>query len=104
MTRLDCNVIGCAYNGDNSCKRADINVAGEEASRARDTCCSSFVPRGSGSASNSFGTPSKDTQVFCDAVECMYNRRNSCRANHIGISGSRADHRSGTECASFEIG
>lgn len=104
MTRLDCNVIGCTYNEDNCCKRNEIRVAGEDAVRSSETCCDSFFPRGSGSASNSFGTPEKNTEVSCDALECVYNHRNNCRANHIGISGSLADSRGGTECASFMAG
>lgn len=104
MTHLDCNVISCAYNGDCSCKRGDVHVVGEEATSASGTCCDSFVCRGSGSASNSFGTPKKETQVFCDALECRFNRRNFCTADHIGISGNHAEDRRSTECASFVIG
>lgn len=103
MTRLDCNVVGCAYNDDNCCKRSDIKVEGDGATVSSETCCSSFEKKGCG-CTNSCGCAKKETQVKCEAVECMYNKNQVCHANHIGISGGHADSVSETECASFVMG
>ena len=103
MTRLDCNVVNCAYNADNCCKRSDIEVEGEGAMTSSETSCGSFAPKGCGCASNSTGCAKKETEVKCEAVECVYNESKSCHANHIGISGTNADSVAETECASFTV-
>ena len=103
MTRLDCNVVTCAYNADNCCKREAINVRGEDASTSSQTACGSFST--SSAATNACrGDACKETEVSCEAVECMYNSGHQCRANHIGISGGRAEAGKDTECASFVCG
>lgn len=104
MTKLDCNVVNCAYNTENCCKRSDICVEGEDAGSPSATCCGSFAPKGCGCATNSTGCVCKDTDVKCEAVECMYNNSRMCHANHIGISGGHADRMRETECASFTKG
>lgn len=100
MTKLDCNVVNCSYNGDNCCKRNDIHVEGIQAKTQSETCCGSFAPKGCGS-SNSVGEPEKDTNVLCDACDCRYNENKNCTAGHIGIAGGHADSCRETECGSF---
>ena len=102
MTVLDCNVVNCMYNQDNSCKRQDIMVEGRNAHVSSETSCGSFAPRGCGcSVQNSSCNCKKDTEVACEAVECIYNRSSKCSAKHIGISGGHADNSKETECGSF---
>lgn len=101
MTILDCNVVGCAYNLDNSCKRRDIMVVGHEAKTSSETSCGSFAARGCGCATNSAADLRKDTDVTCEAVECIYNESKRCSAKHIGIDGGHADKLRETECGSF---
>jgi len=102
MTVLDCNVVNCSYNEDNSCKRKDIHVEGAMAKCPSETSCGSFVPRGCHCGSNKMGEVSKDTDVLCEAVECKFNESKMCAARHIGISGGHADSMRETECGSFE--
>lgn len=102
MTILDCNVVNCMYNQDNCCKRQDIKVEGRNAHVSSDTCCGSFSPcEGEHCAKNASCNCKKDTEVACEATECMYNRASKCAAKHIGIAGGHADHRNETECGSF---
>ena len=102
MTKLDCNVVNCSYNGDNCCKRNDIHVEGIQAKTESETCCGSFAPKGCGcGSSNSVGAPEKDTNVLCDACDCRYNENKNCTAGHIGIAGGHADSCRETECGSF---
>ncbi len=102
MTVLDCNVVNCAYNEDNSCRRQDIHVEGTQARVPSETSCGSFTPRGCGCGVNSMGGPRKDTDILCEAVGCRFNESKKCSAKHIGISGGHADNVRETECGSFE--
>ena len=102
MTVLDCSVVNCLYNQDDSCKRKDIMVEGHNAHVSSETSCGSFKSRGCGcSAQDSACNSKKDTEVACQAVECMFNRSAQCSAKHIGIAGGHADNSSETECGSF---
>ena len=104
MTNLDCDVINCVYNKDASCVRKNIEVEGDSARFASETCCGSFEQRRSGcSTCNSTQEVCKDTDVTCEAVECRFNKSKKCSANHIGISGRHADNMRETECARFTI-
>ncbi len=100
MTKLDCNVVNCAYNDDNCCKRTDIHVEGIRAETPSETCCGSFAPKGCG-CSNSTQKAEKNTDVLCDACECHFNDHEKCAADHIGIVGGHADSCRETECGSF---
>lgn len=102
MTVLDCNVVNCTYNEDNSCRRKDIHVEGTQAKVPSETCCGSFAAKGCGCASNRLGDAEKSTDVLCEAVECKFNESRMCAAKHIGIAGGHADNVRETECGSFE--
>lgn len=102
MTVLDCNVVNCSYNEDNSCKRQDIQVEGSNAKTPSETSCGSFAPRGCGCGVNTMGEAKKDTEVACEASECKFNENKKCSASHIGISGGHADSVRETECGSFQ--
>lgn len=103
MTKLDCNVVNCAYNEDSCCKRSNISVEGEDAHVSPETCCGSFALKGCNCASNAADCVCKETEVACDAIECMYNRSKQCQANHIGICGRSASCCDQTECGSFTM-
>ncbi len=45
MTRLDCSVVNCTYNKDNSCCKDNIHVGGRDARMTDQTCCESFRER-----------------------------------------------------------
>lgn len=103
MTKLDCNVVKCSYNQEHSCKRDAIQIMGEGAHYASETCCNSFSQSDCCGCKNDMSQLSKDTDVKCNALECRFNKENHCTAKHIGITGSHADKVSETECASFAI-
>ena len=102
MTNLDCNVVGCSYNMNNSCRREDITVGGSEAHKASETVCRSFSPKGTNTLTNACGGAKKATKVACDAVNCKFNKAKMCSAEHIGIAGKNAVTNGETECGSFE--
>ncbi len=102
MTRLDCNVTGCAYNSSNSCRRDNITVGGREANKSSETVCNSFSPKGTNTLLNACCGPKKETQVSCDALNCRFNDSKICAADHIGIAGRHAVTNGETECGSFE--
>ena len=101
MTKLDCNVVNCAFNKDNCCRRSEIDVQGSDAKMASETSCGSFSAKGCGCTANYDGCTCKETEVKCEAVECKFNKSHKCSAKHIGISGGHADSVRETECASF---
>lgn len=103
MTKLDCNVVNCAYNDDNCCRRNDIVITGKLAHVSSETCCSSFEPKGCECATNGTLCTCKDTDVCCEAVECKFNQSKHCHAEHIGICGGHADRSRETECGSFRL-
>jgi len=100
MTRLDCTVTGCLYNKERSCCKDNIEVAGDHARHSRDTCCSSFREKGE-HVRSSVDYPTKDTEVFCQVMECTFNEGRHCQARHIGIGGGEACNCRETECATF---
>ncbi|MCM1282029.1 MAG: DUF1540 domain-containing protein [Muribaculaceae bacterium] len=102
MTVLDCNVVNCTYNDDNSCRRRDIHVEGAKAKTPSETCCGSYARKGCSCGANSMGEAEKDTQVACEACDCRFNENRTCSAAHIGISGGHADSSRSTECGSFQ--
>ncbi|MDD6481079.1 MAG: DUF1540 domain-containing protein [Lachnospiraceae bacterium] len=102
MTKLDCSVVNCAYNEENSCKRTDIQVEGTQAKTPSETSCGSFAPKGCGCGTNTMSEPKKETQVACEASECRFNENKKCSASHIGIAGGHADSGKETECGSFD--
>ena len=111
MVKLDCSVIGCAYNNNNSCRREDITVGGHEAHKSSETACKSFAPKGTNTLVNACGgakketkvacDAKKETKVACDAVNCKYNEAKVCHADHIGIAGRHAVTNGETECGTF---
>lgn len=101
MVKLDCNVVSCAYNNNNSCRRENITVGGHQASKSSETICESFSPKGTNTLVNACGGPKKETNVSCDAVNCKFNDSKVCKAHHIGIAGQHAVTNGETECGSF---
>ena len=67
MTRLDCSVVNCTYNKDDSCCKDNIHVGGKNAKVVDETSCESFRERKYDGASNADSIPSKPTEISCDA-------------------------------------
>ena len=102
MTRLDCSVVNCAYNKEDSCCKDNIHVGGKNAKVTDETCCESFREKKHG-MTNSNAIPSKPTEVACEAECCCYNHSCKCAADQIQMSGSNACHCGQTECATFKM-
>ena len=102
MTQLKCSAQTCVYNQENLCCKGDIQIEGKNAGDASGTCCASFRERKGDSILNAMEHPSKNIDVDCEAVRCIFNEDCKCSAKVIGIRGSHACNCDDTECASFE--
>ena len=102
MTRLDCSVVNCTYNKDDSCCKDNIHVGGKNANVVDETSCESFRERKYDGASNADSIPSKPTEISCDAESCCYNHACKCAADQVRVSGSNACSCKNTECTTFD--
>lgn len=112
MPELKCTVQTCVHNKNFYCDLDKIQVGGDSAKHAADTCCDSFEERKGNSFSNAAGSSysnvtggaSATSDIDCKAVECMYNTECKCHAGKISVEGSNACHCEQTECATFKCG
>ena len=102
MTKLNCNVTSCVDNADDCCCKNSIVVEGQTARDKCDTCCASFDENKGDAFTNLFKTPENRLEVDCEAINCVYNERRRCVAEHIGIGGGKASSAGQTECTSFK--
>lgn len=101
MPMLSCSAVTCVYNKDELCSKGDIQVGGNNATTADETCCASFKERTSSDSSNAEGCGCKTIAVDCEAQKCMYNENCKCDAAKIGIGGSSACKCDETMCGTF---
>ncbi len=109
MPELKCTVQTCAHNQQFMCKLDKIQVGGDQAKTARETCCDSFQERKEGMA-NSYSNSAGDVTgkasdcccIDCKATDCMYNSNCKCEAGKISVEGSNACQKESTECATFQ--
>ena len=97
MTKLNCNVTSCVHNADDCCCKNSIVVEGQTARDKCDTCCASFDENKGDAFTNLFKTPENRLEVDCEAINCVYNERRRCVAEHIGIGGGKASRAGQTE-------
>lgn len=103
MPELRCTVQTCAHNKNFYCGLDKIQVGGDSAKSAGETCCDSFVERKDGSYSNVSGeNASLNSSISCQATGCMYNSASQCGAGKISIEGGNACCCGQTECATFK--
>ena len=102
MTKLNCNVTSCVHNADDCCCKNSIVVEGQTARDKCDTCCASFDENKGDAFTTLFKTPENRLEVDCEAINCVYNERRRCVAEHIGIGGGKASSAGQTECTSFK--
>lgn len=101
MPELKCTVQTCLHNKQFYCDLDHIQVGGERAKRADETCCDSFEERKGNSYSNVAGEASPTSDIHCEATECRYNQSCKCHAGKISVEGGDACHCKDTECATF---
>lgn len=102
MPELKCTVQTCMHNKQFYCDLDSICVQGDDAKKAAETCCGSFVERKGDVQSNVTGEASPCASIDCKATECMYNKECRCEAGKISVEGSSACQCGDTECASFQ--
>lgn len=102
MPALVCSAQNCMYNNGMYCSRGDIEVGGQKAKVCQDTCCASFEERKRENARSSMGSPSVNIGIKCEAVNCKYNEKCACHAEHVDISGAAAHCCEETECVTFD--
>ena len=102
MPQLKCTVQTCVHNKQFLCDLDAVQVGGEQAKTARETCCDSFQERKGDVYTDVTGTASDLYNIDCKATDCMYNEKCECHAGKISVEGSNACHCGETECATFE--
>ena len=80
MTILKCSAANCVYNDAHQCSRGEINVMGESARIADETCCGSFQEK-SDAATNGMECHRgcEKIQIECKAHNCAYNDNCKCK-------------------------
>ncbi len=103
MTDLKCGVENCIYNSEHLCSKGDICVGGKNACHSDDTCCESFAQQRDGMSAftSSISHPSREINIDCEAVKCMYNEDYKCTADHVDIKGCGACGCRETACETF---
>ena len=102
MPNLICSVENCSYNAEHLCALNRIHVSGVNAVESHSTSCRSFVDnRDSYRNCVSCGHPVEETDVECEAENCIYNEYFKCYANGIDVCGCGSHSSKGTECATF---
>ena len=107
MPKLKCKVENCAYNYDWLCKKSFIDVDGVDSKSKIQTSCMSFRNADEIDSNVEFGTiegsPAINTEIYCDAVSCVYEKNQKCYADKVEIvSDSNNKNKRSTHCQTFE--
>ena len=70
MPELKCTVQTCVHNKQYYCDLDHIQVGGEHAKRADETCCDSFEERTGDTYSNVTVQASATINIRCESTEC----------------------------------
>ncbi len=115
MPKLKCKVDQCAHNKSGLCSKNYIDVDGPEANNKKETSCRSYLFKDVDTYEYEFATMDKEatlqTEVYCDAVKCVYEKGQRCYADRIEIANVNEDSEHSykhsqkpgvTECKTFE--
>lgn len=102
MPELKCTVQTCTHNNNFYCALDKIEVGGNSAKHAEETCCDSFQERKGNGYSNVAKDASAVSNIDCKATDCTYNEQCKCHAGKISVEGSDACQCKETECATFK--
>lgn len=114
MPKIKCEVEQCTYNSHLTCIKDNIDVDGLYSKTKKDTACSSYKLKDPDSYNFEFATidpKSQHTEVYCDVVQCVFERAQKCHADRIviknifndnNIHGNKAKSSSITHCHTFE--
>ena len=89
MPKLKCDVKQCKYNCDSLCSKQHIDVDGINSKSKKDTQCSSFEYCNPSDYNYEFSTleqkPTEQTEVYCDVIQCVFERGQKCYADKVVI-------------------
>ena len=88
MPKLKCEVGQCMYNLNSACRRSSIDVEGPMARCKKDTACLSYVEKNNNNMNVEFAKineQAEQTQVYCDASNCVFEHDSKCKADKIEI-------------------
>lgn len=108
MPKLKCSVKNCLYNQSNLCGRNAISIEGYDSLSKSETCCESFSPLSRHNFIYEFANieVKPETTIYCDAVNCVFQKDSRCHADHIeikeGLKNAGLDPLHQTNCKTFE--
>ncbi len=113
MPKLQCKVKQCVHNTEGLCSKNYIDVDGVESNTKKETSCKSYLFNNLDNLNYEFSKleeekPSLQTEVYCDAVKCVYEKGQKCYADRIEIANvnnsetSNSKEQSITHCKTFE--
>lgn len=101
MPKIKCDVKNCTYNYETKCTRKNIDVESMQALVKDETYCESFVPKSNMTMNYEFasfdGKTKPSTDVYCNVVNCVYEKNQKCCADHINIQNSNIKCKYDTE-------
>ncbi len=110
MPKLKCDVVSCGFNKIGLCSKHTISVDGPNSYSKKETECCSYTPvdhlNFSYEIADIEGETTLETEIHCDAKNCVFQRNNHCYADRVEIKhqsdriGSKAIHQS--MCKTFE--
>ena len=112
--RLQCKVNQCAHNADGLCAKNYIDVDGPESHNKKETSCKSYLLKDVDTYNYEFAemgnNPSLQTEVYCDAINCVYEKGQRCYADRIEIANVDSEQSTNkqsrkpetTHCKTFE--
>ena len=112
MPKLQCKVNQCVHNTDGLCAKNYIDVDGPSANTKKETCCKSYLLKDQNNLNYEFSKlyeeTSLQTEVYCDAIKCVYEKGQRCYADRIEIANinnnqnNNSKQSSVTHCKTFE--
>lgn len=109
MPKLKCKAEDCIYNYDWLCARGYVDIDGIDSKRKEETCCKSYVSKNQVGQDTEFASldemPRGVTEVYCDAINCVYESHERCHADRIEIQDQNGEAHVTTHdtfCKTFE--
>ena len=114
MPKLQCKVSQCAHNADGLCAKNYIDVDGPESHNKKETSWKSYLLKDVDTYHYEFAemgnNPSLQTEVYCDAINCVYEKGQRCYADRIEIANVDSEQSTNkqsrkpetTHCKTFE--
>lgn len=104
MHNIQCSVVSCSYNKDQSCNAHTIQIGGKGAQVCNETCCGTYLNCANYSNLAQY-TDNRATveAILCRVDTCKYYGNEHCKLDSIQVGCSeRVDVYTETECDSFE--